>query len=70
VFLLLLLYEFFEPSRRLTSEMDSDICDSSVRDGFCRSTSRTSRFLSLDADSPLVYCVKVYHHLVSIRIAR
>ena len=70
MFLLPLLYEFLEPSRRLTFEVDSDVCDFSVRDGFCRSTSRTSRFLSLDADSPLVYCVEEYQHLVSIRIAR
>jgi hypothetical protein len=70
VFLLPLLYEFLEPSRRLTLEVDSDVCDSSVRDGFCRSTSRTSRFLSLDADSPLLYCVGEYQHFVSIRIAR
>jgi len=38
--------------------------------GFCRSSSRTSRFLSLDADSPLVCCIEEYQHLVSIRIAR
>ena len=70
MFLLPVLYEFLEPSRRLTLEVDSDVCDSSVRDGFCRSKSRTSRFLSLDADSPLVYCVDDYQHYISIRMAR
>ena len=70
MFLLPLFYEFLEPSRRLTLEVDSDLCDSSVRDGVCRSTSRTSGFLSLHSDSPLVYCVEEYQHFVSIWVAR
>jgi len=57
MFLLPLLYGFSEPNRRLTLEVGSDVYDSSIRDGFCRSTSRTLRFLSLVADSPLVYFV-------------
>jgi hypothetical protein len=33
-FLLPLIYDLLEPSRRLTLEVDSDVCDSNVRDGF------------------------------------
>jgi hypothetical protein len=56
-----LICVFFEPSRRLTLEVDSNVCG-----GFFRST---SRFLSLDADATFVYCVEECGHLVPIWIA-